>query len=334
MLLALGVLAGCGGGDNDDAGGTSGADVDQLLDDTFSNTDEIKSGRIELSARLEGPNTVTAELSGPFESQGGGKLPKLDLDAAFEGGGQRLEAGITATGDEGFVSFQGTDYEVSGPVFQQFQAAYEEASKQSEQEGGTSLATLGIDPRNWLTDARNEGDSEVGGTETIKITGGVDVQKLLDDVNRVLEQARSLGLEDTGDLPEPLSEQQKREFAAAVKDVRVEIHTGKDDRLLRRLVVAAEVATEDAGTLSARLDLSLLDVNEGQDIEAPDDARPFQELLDGLEELGLGAALGGGGGGSGGGGASSESLEEYSQCVQDAGGDTGKLRKCAELLTP
>jgi hypothetical protein len=187
MLLALGVLAGCGGDDDDAA--SAGGDATQLVDETFSNMEKITSGRIDLSAEVQGAATVEAALSGPFQSQDG-KLPQLDLDATLEGGGQRFEAGLTVTADQGFVSYQGTDYEVSDEVFEQLQTAYRQAS---QQQGGASLATLGIDPRNWLTDARTEGDSEVGGTETIKITGGVDVQKLLEDLN-----ARSSGRARSG----------------------------------------------------------------------------------------------------------------------------------------
>ena len=46
-----------------------------------------------------------------------------------------------------------------------------------------------MDPRKWLTDPKNEGEAKVGDDDTIKITGGVDVAKLLDDVNTALGKA-------------------------------------------------------------------------------------------------------------------------------------------------
>ena len=52
-----------------------------------------------------------------------------------------------------------------------------------------SFASLGMDPRKWLTDPKNEGEAKVGDDDTIKITGGVDVAKLLDDVNTALGKA-------------------------------------------------------------------------------------------------------------------------------------------------
>lgn len=265
MLVAVGLLAGCGG---DDDAPESGTDVNQLLDQTFASSQEIESGKVDLSARLEGDTAATIELQGPFQSEGDGRLPRFDLDASLEGGGQSLSAGLTSTGDQGFVSFQGTDYEVSAPVFQQLQAAYEQAQKEAGRQGGTSLATLGMDPRKWLTDARTAGASEVGGTETIKITGGVDVPKLLDDANAGLERIRALGVQGSEDLPEQLTDQEKREAAEAIRNVRVEIDTGKEDKILRRLAVSADIAAEGS-SLQVRFELSLLDVNEDQEIEAP-----------------------------------------------------------------
>lgn len=337
-VAALVLVACSGGGDEAD----SSTDVDRLLEETFAGGKQIESGKVDLAVRLEteggsaqGP--VTLDLSGPFQSQGGGRLPRFQLEVSFEGGGQSISAGATSTGDQGFVSFQGTDYEVSGPVFQQFKAAYEQAQKEasSQQQGGQSLATLGIDPRRWLTDAKNAGEADVGGTETIKITGGVDVDKLLDDVNSALARLRSLGVEGSKDLPERLTDEQKRAAADAIENLGVEIYTGKEDKILRRLVVDLDLTAPEgsdfgAESASVRLDLQLLDVNEDQEVEAPDDARPFEELLRSLGGLGLGAS----GSGSGSGGASEENLEKFSECVQEAGGDTEKQRECSELLNP
>jgi hypothetical protein len=95
------------------------------------------------------------------------------------------------------------------------------------------------------------------------------------------------------------------------------------------------------GSQSADLkfDLQLLDLNEGQDINAPENTKPLSELMGKLQGLGLGG-LGGiaGGGSSNGSGSSSgtsqENLQKYSECIQKANGDTSKMQKCADLLTP
>jgi hypothetical protein len=360
LLCLLAVLAlagvGCGGGDDEASDSTS---VDELLDKTFSGDKKVESGKLDLTLRvdvqggsasqLQGP--IELKLGGPFQTQGAGKLPQFDMDASFQGGNQSLKAGLTSTGDKGFVNFNGTEYAVSDQVFKQFRAGYEEAQKKAKDNSKDSptLATLGIDPRRWLTNPENAGGAKVGDADTIKVTGGVDVAKLLDDVNRALEQARSLGVEGAQGLLEKLTDEQKRQAAEAIKDLKVEIYTGKEDTTLRRMLVDLDVAAPESaggngesGTLA--LDFSLLELNEDQEIEAPSGAKPFDELLGQLGGLGLGGAgsgssgsgsgSSGGGSGSSGGGASAEALKEYSDCVEAAGNDTAKVQKCAELLSP
>jgi hypothetical protein len=337
LLLALVVVAGCGGDAAD-----SGTDVDQLLDETFSGGKAIESGRLNLVLGLEadaGQGPVTVKISGPFQSEGQGRLPQLDLDGTFEGGGESMSGGITATSDAAFVSFGGETYEVAGPVFQQFKAGYEQSAKEASGEQDQSLASLGVDPRRWLTNARNEGESKVGDTDTIKITGDVDVPKLLDDVNAALEKIRTLGVQGSDQIPDKLTEAEKRQTAEAIERLNVEIHTGADDRILRRIVVALglrlpEGAATAGGAQSAdiRFDFQLLDVNEDQEIQAPENAKPFEELLKQLEGLGLGQ-LGGLGGAGGAGGGNAEGVDEYSACVQENLGDDDAVRKCADLLT-
>src|SRR5690349_6436262 len=117
-LLAMAVVTGCGGGSSDSA--SSSTDVNQLLKDTFSGQHSVKSGKLNLaikasstggSSSTQGPISVT--LSGPFQSQGTGKLPKLALDAKVDGAGQNITAGLVSTGDKGYVKFQAQAYVVS-----------------------------------------------------------------------------------------------------------------------------------------------------------------------------------------------------------------------------
>jgi hypothetical protein len=347
--VALG-LAACGG--DESSGGenaSASTDVNELLTQTFTGKKEVKSGNLALEfqieaqggdAQLDGP--VSVSLKGPFQAQDGGALPKFKLDAALEGGGQSIKAGATSTGEKGFISFQGTDYAVDGPVFQQFKAAFEEAQKSSSDEG-QSFASLGMDPRKWLTDPKNAGEAKVGDDDTIKITGGVDVSKLLDDIDAALSKASSLGLQGAGEVPEKLTDEQRRQVLAAVKDPRVEIYTGKDDQILRRLVINLGVEDAASGTTgTVALDISITDLNEDQDIAEPADAKPFDQLLSQLGGLGaLGGAAGSGSGSgsaddggasSDGAGASDADLEEFSKCIEEAGDDVAKARECSELI--
>src|SRR3712207_8554244 len=109
------VVAACGGSDGDAASNT---DVDRLLRDTFAGEKQIDSGRLDVRLELDGRKPggsgpggpMTVRVSGPFVSQGEGRLPRFALDAELRGGANRVAAGVTATEEAGFVRFQGQDY--------------------------------------------------------------------------------------------------------------------------------------------------------------------------------------------------------------------------------
>jgi hypothetical protein len=339
VLLALAALAAltvvaCGSGSQ--AAAPSG-DVGTLLRDTFSGDRQVESGRLDLTVRLQSASAgpVIVRLAGPFESEGDGRLPKFALDAEVRGAGHVLTAGATSTGDEGYVTFQGQAYALAGPVFQQLKAGFEEAQKQAG--GGASFAALGIDPRRWLTDARIVGEAKVGDADTVQITGRVDVAALLDDIDTALAAARALGLQGADKLPARLGPADRRRIERAVKAADVQIYTGRDDRILRRLHVDLRLAHPSGkGTGTVALDLTLTGVNEDQDIAAPSDPRPFSALTDRLG--GLGFAFGGLGGlgrsGASGAAPGGARLERYSRCIADAGASAAAARRCARLLTP
>jgi hypothetical protein len=345
--LALAVAA-CGGGGGEEA--SEDTDVDTLLSDTFKGNKDVKSGKLDLKLDVdakgaEGANgPIKLSIAGPFQSEGAKKLPKFKIDFAFEGAGQSIKAGLTSTGTKGFVNFQGNDYVVSDQVFKQFKAGYEQAQSQGGKKENQSLSSLGLDPRQWLTNPKNEGEAKVGDDDTIKITGGVDVNKLLDDVNQALKKTRELGVQGTDQLPSQLTAEQKKQVVDAVKNPKVEIYTGKEDTILRRMVVSLGIVDPQgsSGSADIKLDLAISDLNEDQEVSEPSGAKPFDQLLSQLGGLGLGGLGGAGGGGnsgsgsSGGGssGSNNANLEKYSQCVADAGNDVTKARKCADLLTP
>jgi len=345
LALTAGGLGACGG----DEGGDES--VDTLLRQTFSGSKNLRSGRLAVSVKidakglgnLDGP--VAIKLDGPFQSQGARKIPKFALDVSFSGGGQNIAAGATSTGNAGFLKFQGRSYVLSDELFAQFRKGFTQARAQGEASPSTSLATLGINPRNWLRDAKDEGEQEVAGAKTRKISGTVDVARLLDDINRALSRASSLGLGGGAQqrLPTKITAAQKRKVVDAVREAKVQIYTGAEDKILRRLTLQAEVKAA-GGSAGVDLDVQIADLNEPQTITAPPDPKPLQELLDqfgsggGLGALGgLGSGSGSGSSGSGSGGSNGSSgsnLDKYSDCLEKAGSDIEKAQDCAELLTP
>jgi hypothetical protein len=119
-----------------------------------------------------------------------------------------------------------------------------------------------------------------------------------------------------------------------VRSASVDVFTGKDDKLLRRLDV--RVGLQKSGRVQGgqlRFQLQLDALNQGQDIKAPTSAKPLSELLSSLQ----GGVLPG----STGNGASptpnqsypprTAEGQQYMDCLQKAGDDVGKLQRCAAL---
>ena len=312
LLIAAMALVACGGDDNEaaDTGGTAveTEDPQAILEQTFSEEGDKKvdSGRFDLSMTVtaEGGGSpltspIDVSVSGPFQSQGEKEIPKFDIDLSVTGvpGQDTIEAGVTSTGDAGFVNYLGQEYAVSDEFFQQFKAGFEQAQADQAEDQPT-LASLGIEPQTWLKDPQTDGDSTVGDTDTIKITGDIDLPTMLADVNDLLSNADSLGVPNTGQLPTQLTDQQIQQVEEAVKAATVEIETGKDDSILRRMafVLDIEDPAGSGGSASIDFDLSLTDLNEEQEISAPEDTKPFDELLGqfgGTGGLGGLGALGG-----------------------------------------
>jgi hypothetical protein len=340
LLVAALALVACGGGGGGDEA-SSDTDVDTLLEKTFSGGKDVKSGKIDLSVKASASGSTGGSfdvaLTGPFESEGTKKLPKFALKVSASGQGQNIEAGATSTGEKGFVNFNGEDYVVSDEVFAQFKQGYEEAAAKNDSSSDQSLASLGLDPKKWLTNPENAGEAKVGDTDVIRITGGLDVPKFLDDLNTALSKAGQLGVPQ-GQLPTQLTDEQRKQVEDAIEDVKVEIATGKEDMTLRQMKVdlsAKDPESDDTATVN--FDLQLIDLNEGQEFPEPADAKPFDELLSQFGGLGGLSGLNGGADASGAdsgstSGASQEQLDEYSQCLEDAGSDLTKAQECASVL--
>jgi hypothetical protein len=344
-LLAV-VVAACGSESKQTA--SSSSDVSQLLRDTFANLSKMKSADVGLQVQVASPSAqggpVTAQISGPFATTGEGKLPRFAFSATLSAAGRSQRLGATWTGEKAFITLQNTSYAVSDLVARQFAAGYQQAlrsNRAKQAKGGLLLSSLGIDFTRWLKDAQNLGTATVAGTQTVKIGGQADIPRVVDDLGRISQRAQSLGATG-GAQVQQLTPQQKRQLEQAIKSVDVQIYTGAQDRILRRLVVHAVVHDPQGkgGDSTLDLDLQFTKVNENQQISAPANPKPFSDLLKatgalnggGLSGL-LGGALGGGGSASSATVPSGSNVDRYANCVKKAHGDLARARKCAALLS-
>jgi hypothetical protein len=340
LFAALGLVS-CGGSDDKE-------NVQDVLDKAFSTSMESADLKVDASIQLKGspgldrPVRITA--TGPFRTNDA-KLPSVDVElkVGTDGGGQTITTGFLSTGDRAFVKFQDVYYEQ--PASQVAKA--NKAIAQNKSERG-SLKGLGLDPRSWLGEAKDEGEEEVGGVKTRHVSGTLDVEAVMRSLNEFVKKSGGALGDATGQAtPKPLSEQDIRKVSDVVKDPTFNVYVGEDDDIIRRVAGKIEFDVPEAsrqsfggiqsGAIEFQVEFSK--VNGDQQIEAPANARPISDLT---TSLGGGGTLPGiGGGGSqpttptapGDTTPGSEDFQKYADCLDKARPeDTDALQRCAELL--
>ena len=286
LLAAVLIAAGCGGG--------SSGDARKTLDTAFKTPINSANVSIALQAQTQGLATVSGpvslKISGPYQSNGKGKLPSLNWQVVGSAAGQAFNASFVSTGDNAFVGFRGQNYEVGKA----------QVAKINQQQGQQrSLKQFGIDPQNWVTDPQDKGDSTVNGTSTTHVSGGIDIGKLFTDLSTGLQKASALSGRSS-QTPQ-LTATQIAQVKKYVKNPKFDVFVGKSDNKIRRMAVAVDFTVPQAqqsrvgglkgGTITLTVDFT--NVGQRQTITAPPNAKPLSQLQGSLSGLGAGA-LGGG----------------------------------------
>ncbi len=363
ILMLLAVLAAlatafaaCGSSDK------SSEDPQKVIDS--ASLEGVKSGNIDLSLGIESEGEeggdIDVSLSGPFQSGSKGDLPQLALTASAKGSveGEDIDfdGGLTLLSDRAFVNYEGTEYEVDPTTFGFVKSGFEQAQQQGGAEANPADVTAcqeaasGLKVGDFVDNLSNDGSADVGGTDTTKISGDLNVGGAIDAIIKLTENpACSSQLEAAGPLPIDELEEARGELTGAVKKAHVEVYVGDDD-IIRKL--AGEMTIEPKGSsdekVEVEFDLSLSGVNEEQDISAPSGAKPleglFQKLgvnpLELLEDASSGEGLGSlledvtGGSSSGGSGSSAgdgASQQAYLECLKGAQ-TPADLQRCASMV--
>ena len=337
--LIVALIAGCGGG------GGSDADAQALLRQTFTGQKEVRSGRLDLRMALDaqglggvtGP--VAVHLRGPFDNGRAGSTPKFDFALDTRTGRSRLQAGAVSDGKKGYLRLEGRAYELPDAVFRQFSTKRGAAGKAAGRAGPT-LSGLGLDPSRWLRDVHTEEGTSTSGDPTVHLTGKVDVERFVQDLDKLLGATGGAGLTEAL-APQALSGAQRKTFAKAIDSADVDIWTGTRDKTLRRLAVLLHLKAPEGkgkgGTM--RLDLSVADLNRRQAIGPPADPRPLSELTAALASFARAQGQAQSSGGTGSSGSSSSSASSgaaagttYDRCLADAGSDLAAAQRCAALV--
>lgn len=356
VLASLGLTA-CG------SASSGSANPNTLLSQTFTGTHKVTSGNLNLtltidasgSSLLSGP--ITLSFGGPFQTRGAGKLPESNFTVSATALGRSVAVGVISTGTAGYVTLQGASYRMPQATFQKLESSFSQlASTPGSGSRSGTLGRLGIQPLKWLTNPTVVGNENVGGAQTTHIHAGVNVNALLTDLNTVLEKASSLGVSGANTLKSGIPAADRTKIASEIKSPSVDIWTGTSDKTIRRLTITltlpitGKTSSELGGLKSADISLTMQysDLNQPQTIKAPTTVRPFSEFQSKLNAFvqqlqgAAGGALGSGSSSSSGGSSSgssggtstgsSSNVTKYSRCIQAAGGDVGKMQKCAVLL--
>lgn len=306
LLVACGLLvAGCGGGDDQE-------EVTGLLDRAFDKSLDSADIDLDSTIRIRGvpqlERPVRIRATGPYRSEKG-KPPDFDIDlkVAVEGGGASIDTGRVSVGDRAFIKFQGGFYEVPRSQVKQANDAF-----QGGRDRRSKVKGAGVNPRSWITSAKDEGEEEVAGVETKHLSGRLDVKRMVRDLNRFVARAgKSLGAGAA--VPKPLPQATLDKIAQVVRNPTFDVYVGTEDERIRRLSTNVQVSVPEGDRQQAQgieggsleLTVEFRDVGKPQRIEAPAQSRPLSDLtkqLGGAGALGLGGALRQGGAGQGGAG--------------------------------
>jgi hypothetical protein len=357
-LAALAIAFAACGGSSDKSGESPQTVVDEAT------LQGIDSGNLDLSlgvvaAGREGGN-VDVSLSGPFEAgEGKGSYPQLDMAAKAAGkiGGEAIDfqGGLTLLPNTAYVEYKGTEYEVDPTTFSFVESAIKEAQKRGGGEGGSAGLTAcqeeagKLKVADFMENLSNEGSAEVGGTATTKISGDLDVAGAIDAILELVEgPACKAQLGAAGPLPSKAEiDQLKSEVTGAVKTAHADLYVGDDD-IVRQLSTQLKIEPKSPGSgpknIEIDFDLKLTGINEEQEISAPANSKPLNDLFiklgvnpiellgvlqgEGGEGLGnLIEGLAGGGKGSSGGGG----RQAYLNCIAEAKTATD-IQKCTAKL--
>jgi hypothetical protein len=279
LALVAATLSACGSGGSEDPR--------EVLEGV--SFEGIDSAAFDASVGVEASGEQSADVevaaSGQFERQGF-DLPRLDATATVKGtaNGEELdfESGLTLLGTRGFVNYKGTEYEIDPSNYSLARVLFvpsvatEGNSKGENSDVAACRQVLVDNPIGELAvDPSSEGGVDVGGEETTKVSGELDVAALSDLFARLAgdPQCRNQ-LEAISPLPLYELRQIGDELSGAAEKAQIEIYVGDDD-IVRK--VAGEFAASRKGgeRVAVDFELTLTDVNEPQQFEAPAKSKPL-----------------------------------------------------------
>jgi hypothetical protein len=219
----------------------------------------IKSANIALSLDVKvAQKRYHTSLSGPFESNGAGKLPNFDWQLHITGNPRPIDGELISTGTDGFVRYGGRTYEVGQETMSQLQYEVQMAGSLKS----ADLTQLTRMMRDWFAQTSTQENARLDGEPVTRVTGQLDLSRALTDISHLAGNGKAISQKDID------------EFDRHASDPRFTVDVGKSDGVLRRIVASVRLP---AGSM-LRLQLRYRDVNRPVMIDAPANGLPLSEL--------------------------------------------------------
>jgi hypothetical protein len=191
LLLVGGIVAlaaACGGSEKESARDPKA---------TLADVKPLPSAQTAVAFRILFDNApasvgdkVELTFDGPLRNNGPDKLPSLDWKVAFSGLATKFTSRIVSTGNNFFINLGGQDFEAGEQAVQQL-ADQARASKQK------GLAQVGLNPLAAVRDVKDAGDRTFDGETLAVYKGAIDLDVLMDQVERLSQGLPTNGAAQT-----------------------------------------------------------------------------------------------------------------------------------------
>jgi hypothetical protein len=245
----------------------------------------VTDGKIAMVATVTqgGSEFVRISVAGPIHSNGANRLESFDLAVRFGvkvlGADHGLAFRAISTGDDVFVRYGGTTYEVGkDKVAELNRRAARRAGKLGNPRSLGDFQRLGLDLDAWFPDSKIVGDETLDGEDVTHLQGAIDVAAIIKDVTHLMAQRSLRAGPHAPQLTPAMVDQIEKSITAPTFDVFVDKASGA----FRRIAVKMGLDLPNAPHLGLGMRFDYLDAGREQTIAAPSGGRPIRELLERL----------------------------------------------------
>ena len=279
LVAALAVPACGGSGDEKSA------------KETLSSVKPLSSAQTAVAFRLFFDNAppsvgdkLELTLDGPLRNNGADKLPSLDWKLAFSGLATKFTSRLVSTGDNFFINLGGQDFEAG-------EAAVRQLTDQARSAQQKGLAQVGLNPLAAVRDVKEAGDRTFDGEKLTLYKGAIDLDAVLDQVERLSQGLPTQGAAQT--IPNGrLTPQQRAQVKGTFGSPRFEVGVADDDTV-RQLLITSKFTTPPAnreaagGITGGRMEyrVEYTDVGKETTITPPANPQPLSDFAREIQRI-------------------------------------------------